>query len=84
MGRTNREVPDVLRLVRDVEGIGGGGLHAEGQFEGLDPGVEARIVDGVADDVRLHPYISNWGMDSFSRSAAAIHSFIAGSASMAS
>ena len=35
-------VADVLRLAADVERLGRLGLHAEGQFERLDAGLELR------------------------------------------
>ncbi len=45
---------------------------------------EQLIAHRAADYIRLHSYMSNWGIDSLSRSAAAIHSCNAGSASIAS
>jgi len=45
---------------------------------------EQLIAHRAADYVGLHPYMSSCGIDSVSRSAAAIHSRIAGSSSMAS
>ena len=45
---------------------------------------EQPVAHRAADYIGLHSYMSNCGMDSVSRSAAAIHSCIAGSSSMAS
>ena len=49
------EIVNVLRLARDVEGVGRLHLHAVGQFERLDPRLQLRLVRPLLGVPAVHP-----------------------------